>query len=179
MSFEVIKLRRELEEIISAAVAENEREDAAAQQAFEAAIKAPLEAEIARVRDRLSTIVDEAFGPQEALGMDALLSRLENLLTERARQHEEVRRELYDVRRELNEAKAECDDARTKLAAVREELLVAEGNHCVDRDDHAAEVAKLSAALRNLIDSADASMTRDTIVLCDIDAARAVLGGRS
>jgi hypothetical protein len=55
------------------------------------------------LRDRLSTIVDEAFGLQEVLDTDALLNRLEHLLAERARQHEEVRRERERLRSELAE----------------------------------------------------------------------------
>lgn len=206
MSFETIKLRRELEEIISAAVAENEREDAAAKQAFEAAIKAPLEAEIARLRDRLSTIVDEAFGPQEALGMDALLSRLEYLLTESARQHEEVRRERDAARADANRHLVVLDELRSELWRTRDrcrtaaQILIAEigasgpesieetarravamlqGERGQKKSDLLQDLAAAHVALRDLIDACERASHVPIPVVAAIAAARAELGGQS
>lgn len=49
-------------------------------------------------RGRLATILDEAFGSQEVLGLDGLLTRLEHLLHERGRQHEAALTERDEAR---------------------------------------------------------------------------------
>lgn len=223
------KLRRELAEIAEAfRASERYREDA---------------------HSRLAGIVDEAFGPQEVLSLPALLSRLEHLLTERALQHEEVRRELEKsrekvakLRRERDEhearwgaevgnannwhannwcaksrvAEAQRDDAlwwcaqatqserehRETLIRCRTaaQILIAEigatGPENIEetarragavirlergqkRADLLQDLAEVTVALRNLIASVEATKTCNTIVLRDLEAARAVLGGQS
>lgn len=116
--------------------------------------------------DRLSTIVDESFGPQEVLGVDALLSRLEHLLTERARQHEEVRREL--------------DEALARISALEKVAMdcASQCDHC----DPAIRIERLSEALRDLVGSVEKlEPTRldFTIVRQCVKAALTVLGGQS
>lgn len=120
-------------------------------------------AEALALRDRLSTIVDEAFGLQEVLSTDALLSRLEHLLTKRA--HERLL------------VLAERDEARARISALEKVAM-----DCASQCDHcepAIRIERLSEALRDLIASVEATKTRNTIVLRDLEAARAVLGGQS
>lgn len=117
-----------------------------------------------RFRDHLSTIVDEAFGLQEVLGTDALLSRLESLLNAQIGRHQGALRER--------------DAARSRISALEKVALDA-ASQC-DHCDPAVDIECLSQALRNLINSVTATKTRDTIVLRDIgDALKVLREGRS
>jgi predicted nucleic acid-binding Zn-ribbon protein len=105
---EVARLRRELDAALTdASNARLTVDDLHGQLDTAHATVAELSDVRERARYRLATIVDEAFGPQEALGLDALLSRLERMLHERARQHEAALRER--------------DEARAALALLDEE----------------------------------------------------------
>jgi predicted nucleic acid-binding Zn-ribbon protein len=105
---EVARLRRELDAALTdASNARLTVDDLRGQLDTAHATVAELSDVRERARYRLATIVDEAFGPQEALGLDALLSRLERMLHERARQHEAALRER--------------DEARAALALLDEE----------------------------------------------------------
>lgn len=69
-------------------------------------------AEALALRDRLATIVDETFGLQEVLGVDALLSRLEHLLTERAHERLLVLAERDEARVALRDLINACENTR-------------------------------------------------------------------
>jgi RecJ-like exonuclease len=69
---------------------------------------------------------------------------------------------------EMERLRRELDDALAKFELLDHHRR--SDNELIDR---------LMAALSNLIESVMATKTRDTIVLRDLDAARAVLGGRS
>lgn len=176
---EIARLRRELDDA---------RADISVLRADRDRIRT-VSAEALALRDRLATIVDEAFGQQEVLGMDALLSRLEHLLAERALQHEEVRAnyqwmveraadQRLDGYRELGARAAAAenarDDIRRELTETRAKLDEELGQK---RSDLLQDLAEVTVALRDLVASVATTNTRDTIVLRDLEAARAVLGG--
>lgn len=138
MGGEIAKLRRELSEAradISALRDDRDRIRTASAEALES-------------RDRLSTIVDEAFGAQEVLDTDALLSRLEHLLTEMA--HERLL------------VLAERDEARARISALEKVAM-----DCASQCDHcepAIRIERLSEALRDLIASVEATKTRIRVI---------------
>lgn len=139
-------------------------------------------AEALALRDRLSTIVDEAFGTQEVLGVDAMLSRLEHLLTERARQHEEVRRELDEWREwaDYHSSWALIDAERPPDAELRARIGelcdVVTGEEWAKSNGERTKLAAVREALRTLVDALTAAGQIDTLSRRDLEAARAVLG---
>jgi hypothetical protein len=89
-------------------------------------LEAADELEVARLRrelddgrSRLATITDEAFGPQEVLGLDALLTRLEGLIH---LDRHESRKELAAAVDELGTLRLRCEDYRLDAVTAREEL---------------------------------------------------------
>jgi chromosome segregation ATPase len=98
-------------------------------------------------RDRLATIIDEALGPQEVLGLPDLLTRLEHLLHERGRTHEAALRERDESQRELAERTAERDAAAELLRHARVQLEELVAASTAERDALRAECSGLRQAL--------------------------------
>lgn len=91
-------------------------------------------------------------------------------------------RRIEALRHELSEASAGCRlQARTEIALRRERDEAIAKFEILD-DHRRADgelIDRIGASLRNLIASVTATKTRNTIVLRDIEAARAVLGDQS
>jgi hypothetical protein len=100
-------------------------------------------------RSRLATVVDEAFGPQEVLGLDELLTRLEGLLY---RSRNETRKELQSAVDENGTLRLRCEDYRLDAVTAREE-----------RDELRSEVERRDAATLNKVLAEERDEARDTL----------------
>jgi hypothetical protein len=152
--------------------------------ASEEEFRAPLRAELSECRDRLQTILDEAFGPFETMSNDSLLTLLEVKLFEQRRNlqlfrdaSEAAELRIVELRKELNAdvivRAMHHPDGRFEIRMSTDEQ--AENERMQESIDlYRGTIARIEALPDKWL--ADVMHQRESVADCAMDVERALKG---